>query len=162
MRVRIEALTVQYGEVTAVDGVDLETKDGELLGIVGPSGCGKSTTLGFVAGFTKFRSGRLFFDDRDVTRLPPQRRNIGFLFQDYAIYPHLSAEENIRFPLDLGKTPRREADRLVAEMTELLGIRELFKRRPGQLSGGQRQRVALAPRRSFEGSDARRDSPHPA
>lgn len=144
LRIQIENLTVEYGTVTAVEDVDLHVADGELLAIVGPSGCGKSTTLGFVAGFTKVTAGRLYFDDRDVTQLPPQRRNIGFLFQDYAIYPHLSAAENIRFPLDVAKISRREATRRVAEITDLLGIGELLSRRPSQLSGGQRQRVALA------------------
>jgi multiple sugar transport system ATP-binding protein len=144
MRVAIESLTVEYGAFTAVDDLDLEVADGQLVAIVGPSGCGKSTTLGFVAGFTKASSGRLHFGDRDVTEVSPQRRKIGFVFQDYAIYPHLSVEENIRFPLDLAKVARREAEKKIAEMADLLDIGGLLKRRPGQLSGGQRQRVALA------------------
>jgi ABC-type sugar transport system ATPase subunit len=144
MKVRIERLTVAFGPVRAVDDLDLEVGDGELVAIVGPSGCGKSTTLGFVAGFTRADAGRLYFDGDDVTALSPQRRKIGFVFQDYAIYPHLSAEENIRFPLDLAKVPRRDARKRVAEMAELLDIGSLLRRRPGQLSGGQRQRVALA------------------
>lgn len=144
MRIEIRNLTVQYGSVTAVDNLDLDVHDGELLAIVGPSGCGKTTTLGFVAGFTKATQGSLRFDESDVTQLPPQRRQIGFLFQDYAIYPHLSAGENIRFPLDLAKVPRRDAVKRVAETAEMLGIGGLLQRRPHQLSGGQRQRVALA------------------
>ena len=97
MKLRIDGLTVAFGPVRAVDDLDLEVGDGELMAIVGPSGCGKSTTLGFVAGFTRADAGRLYFDGDDVTALSPQRRKIGFVFQDYAIYPHLSAEENIRF-----------------------------------------------------------------
>src|SRR5438128_6122320 len=111
MKLEIRQLTVAFGSVIAVDGLDLAIADGELVAIVGPSGCGKSTTLGFVAGFTKAKTGRLLFDGADVTRVPPQRRNIGFLFQDYAIYPHLTAEENIRFPLDLARVPRHDARR---------------------------------------------------
>ncbi|TML67443.1 MAG: ABC transporter ATP-binding protein [Actinobacteria bacterium] len=144
MKVGISGLTVQFGAVTAVDDLDLEVADGELVAIVGPSGCGKSTTLGFVAGFTKAGTGTLHFGEQDVTDISPQRRKIGFVFQDYAIYPHLSVEENIRFPLDLAKVPRRQAEKQIAEMAELLDIGGLLKRRPGQLSGGQRQRVALA------------------
>jgi multiple sugar transport system ATP-binding protein len=144
MKVEIHDLTVEYGPVVAVNNLDLDVADGELVAIVGPSGCGKSTSLGFVAGFTRAARGRLLFDHDDVTRIPPQRRRIGFVFQDYAIYPHLSAEENIRFPLDLAKVPRREAQKQVAEMADLLNIGDLLQRRPSQLSGGQRQRVALA------------------
>jgi ABC-type sugar transport system ATPase subunit len=144
MKVGIRGLTVEFGSVVAVDDLDLEVADGQLVAIVGPSGCGKSTTLGFVAGFTKATRGTLFFDERDVTDVSPQRRKIGFVFQDYAIYPHLSAAQNIRFPLDLAKVPRRQAEKRVAEMAELLDIGGLLHRRPGQLSGGQRQRVALA------------------
>ncbi len=144
MKVGIHSLTVEFGTVRAVDDLDLEAGDGELVAIVGPSGCGKSTTLGFVAGFTKAKAGTLFFDGNDVTQVSPRRRKIGFVFQDYAIYPHLSAEENIRFPLDLAKVPRREAKKRVADIAELLDIGDLLRRRPSQLSGGQRQRVALA------------------
>jgi ABC-type sugar transport system ATPase subunit len=144
MRIGIHGLTVEFGPVAAVDDLTLEAGDGELVAIVGPSGCGKSTTLGFVAGFAKAKTGILRFDDRDVTQVSPQRRNIGFVFQDYAIYPHLTAEENIRFPLELAKVSRQKAARRVADMAELLDIGGLLRRRPSQLSGGQRQRVALA------------------
>jgi multiple sugar transport system ATP-binding protein len=114
------------------------------MAIVGPSGCGKSTTLGFLAGFATADQGSLHFDDVDVTHLPPQQRNIGFVFQDYAIYPHLSAGENIRFPLDLAKVSRSESTKRVADIADLLGIGDMLQRRPHQLSGGQRQRIALA------------------
>jgi multiple sugar transport system ATP-binding protein len=144
MKVGIRNLTVEFGPVIAVSDLDLEVGDGQLVAIVGSSGCGKSTTLGFVAGFTKATRGTLFFNEEDVTEVSPQRRKIGFVFQDYAIYPHLSAGQNIRFPLDLAKVPRRQAEQQVGVMAELLDIGELLHRRPGQLSGGQRQRVALA------------------
>jgi ABC-type sugar transport system ATPase subunit len=144
VKIGIRSLTVEFGPVVAVNDLDLEVGDGQLVAIVGSSGCGKSTTLGFVAGFTKASRGSLFFNEKDVTEVSPQRRKIGFVFQDYAIYPHMSAAENIRFPLDLAKVPRRAAEQQVAEMAELLDIGELLHRRPGQLSGGQRQRVALA------------------
>ncbi len=144
MRVAIEGLTVRYGPVVAVDNLSLTIAPGELLALVGPSGCGKTTTLGFVAGFTRASAGRLLFDDRDVTTLHAQRRNIGYVFQDYAIYPHMTVAQNIRFPLEVAKLPRREADRLVAQTAELIGVGGLLSRRPHQLSGGQRQRVALA------------------
>src|SRR5713101_6787691 len=128
MKVAIRGLTVEFGPVVAVNDLDLEVGDGELVAIVGPSGCGKSTTLGFVAGFTRAGRGTLLFGEEDVTEVPPQRRRIGFVFQDYAIYPHLSAAENIRFPLDLAKIPRRQAQAKVAEMAELLDIGELLHR----------------------------------
>src|ERR1700716_1737198 len=108
MRVAIEQLTVRYGLVVAVDDLSLEIAPGELLALVGPSGCGKTTMLGFVAGFTRASSGSLLFDGRDVTTLPAQRRNIGYVFQDYAIYPHMTVAQNIRFPLEVASMPRRE------------------------------------------------------
>ena len=144
MRVAIDGLTVRFGPVTAVDGLALEIRDRELLALVGPSGCGKTTTLGFVAGFVKTAAGRLSFDDRDVTAVPPERRRIGYVFQDYAIYPHMTVAENIRFPLEVARMARGDMRRAVADVAELVGVSDLMPRRPHQLSGGQRQRVALA------------------
>jgi ABC-type sugar transport system ATPase subunit len=144
MRVAIEALTVRYGPVVAADNLSLEIAPGELLALVGPSGCGKTTMLGFVAGFTHAAAGRLYFDGRDVTTLAAQRRNIGYVFQDYAIYPHMTVLQNIRFPLEVARMSRREADQRVHETASLVGVLDLLSRRPHQLSGGQRQRVALA------------------
>ena len=140
----IEDLTVEYGQVAAVRGLDLTVGDGELVALVGPSGCGKTTTLGFITGFIRGRSGRVLFDGVDVTGLAPQRRGIGYVFQDYAIYPHMTVRENIRFPLDAAKVERKKAERDVDEIAGLMGVGELLARRPHQLSGGQRQRVALA------------------
>jgi ABC-type sugar transport system ATPase subunit len=140
----IEDLTVEYGQVAAVRGLDLTVGDGELVALVGPSGCGKTTTLGFITGFIRGRSGRVLFDGVDVTGTAPQRRGIGYVFQDYAIYPHMTVRENIRFPLDAAKTPRKKAEQEVDEIAGLMGVGGLLGRRPHQLSGGQRQRVALA------------------
>ena len=144
MRLDIEDLTVEYGSVGAVRGLDLTVGDGELVALVGPSGCGKTTTLGFITGFIHGRTGRILFDGVDVTGMAPQRRGIGYVFQDYAIYPHMTVRENIRFPLDAAKMERKKADKEVDEIAGLMGVGELLHRRPHQLSGGQRQRVALA------------------
>ena len=144
MRLDIEDLTVEYGQVAAVRGLDLTVGDGELVALVGPSGCGKTTTLGFITGFIRGRSGRILFDGVDVTAMSPQRRGIGYVFQDYAIYPHMTVRENIRFPLDASKMDRKKAEKEVDEIAGLMGVGALLARRPHQLSGGQRQRVALA------------------
>ena len=144
MRLDIEDLTVEYGQLAAVHGLNLTVGHGELVALVGPSGCGKTTTLGFITGFIRARSGRVLFDGVDVTGLAPQKRGIGYVFQDYAIYPHMTVRENIRFPLDAAKMERKQAERDVDEIAGLMGIGELLARRPHQLSGGQRQRVALA------------------
>jgi ABC-type sugar transport system ATPase subunit len=144
VRLEIEDLTVEYGQVAAVRGLDLTVGDGELVALVGPSGCGKTTTLGFITGFIRGRSGRILFDGVDVTGMAPQRRGIGYVFQDYAIYPHMTVRENIRFPLDASKMDRKKAEKEVDEIAGLMGVGALLARRPHQLSGGQRQRVALA------------------
>jgi multiple sugar transport system ATP-binding protein len=145
MKVEIQNLTVDYGsQVAAVHDLNLAINDGEMMVVVGPSGCGKTTTLGFVSGFIRPKSGRVLFGDNDVTALAPQKRSIGYVFQDYAIYPHMTARENIRFPLDAAKMSRRDAEREVDRAAELVRVKELLARRPHQLSGGQRQRVALA------------------
>jgi ABC-type sugar transport system ATPase subunit len=144
MRLDVEGLTVEYGTVGAVHDLNLSVGDGELVALLGPSGCGKTTTLGFITGFIRARTGRVLFDGRDVTGLAPQKRGIGYVFQDYAIYPHMTVRENIRFPLDAAKTERRAANSAVEEIARLVRVEELLDRRPHQLSGGQRQRVALA------------------
>ncbi len=143
MRLDIEDLTVEYGQVAAVRGLNLTVGDGELVALVGPSGCGKTTTLGFITGFIRGRTGKVLFDGVDVTGMAPQRRGIGYVFQDYAIYPHMTVRENIRFPLDASKVERKKAEREVEEIAGLMGVGDLLARRPHQLSGGQRQRVAL-------------------
>jgi ABC-type sugar transport system ATPase subunit len=144
LKLDIEGLTVEYGQLAAVHGLNLTVGHGELVALVGPSGCGKTTTLGFITGFIRAKSGKVLFDGVDVTSLPPQKRGIGYVFQDYAIYPHMTVRENIRFPLDAAKMGRKQAERDVDEIAGLMGVGELLARRPHQLSGGQRQRVALA------------------
>jgi ABC-type sugar transport system ATPase subunit len=144
MKLDIEGLTVEYGQLAAVHDLHLTVGHGELVALVGPSGCGKTTTLGFITGFSRGRSGRVLFDGVDVTGMSPQKRGIGYVFQDYAIYPHMTVRENIRFPLDAAKKDRKQAERDVDEIAGLMGVGDLLARRPHQLSGGQRQRVALA------------------
>ncbi len=142
--IKLVNLTKRFGNVTAVDNLNLEIKDGEFVAFLGPSGCGKTTTLLMIAGIYKPTSGKIFFDERDVTKEPPWERNIGMVFQSYALYPHMTVYENIAFPLKLKKLPKEEIDRRVKWAAELLQIEELLDRKPGQLSGGQQQRVALA------------------
>ncbi|CAB49712.1 ABC transporter ATP-binding protein [Pyrococcus abyssi] len=124
--------------------VDLEVKDGELISILGPSGCGKTTTLRIIAGLERPDKGNVLFDGRDVTFLPPYSRNIGFVFQDYALFPHMNVFKNVAFGLEVRKLPRKEIERKVREVLELVGLKGFENRMPEQLSGGQQQRVALA------------------
>jgi multiple sugar transport system ATP-binding protein len=144
-RVELRQLTRRYwiGEGTALSELDLEVGDGELLVLVGPSGCGKSTALRLVAGLDVPTSGRVLIDDVDVTFSPPQDRDVAMVFQGYALYPHLSARDNIAFPLKMRGVPAPERARRVKEAADMLGIGKLLDRRPGELSGGERQRVAM-------------------
>jgi multiple sugar transport system ATP-binding protein len=127
----------------AVDGVELEIRDGEFMVLVGPSGCGKTSLLRMISGLEEVTEGRILIDDRDVTDLAPRRRDIAMVFQTYALYPHMTVRQNLGYGLKVRRTPRRERDRRVEEVAELLGLREMLSRRPAQLSGGQRQRVAM-------------------
>ncbi|WP_235022659.1 ABC transporter ATP-binding protein [Amycolatopsis alkalitolerans] len=141
--IRIRAATKRFGAVTAVDGVSLDIADGEFLVLLGPSGCGKSTLLRAVAGLTPLDSGGLELDGRDITHVPPRDRDLAMVFQSYALYPHLSVERNIGFPLRARRAGRADIDRKVAEVARTLELAGLLRRRPRELSGGQRQRVAL-------------------
>ena len=134
----------QYGSVVAVDGVDLRLDDGEFLTFLGPSGSGKTTTLMMVAGLQHPDAGTIALNGRDVVRLPAWRRDIGMVFQNYALFPHMSVRRNIAFPLEMRGTATAEADRRVAEMLRLIGLPDHGGRLPRELSGGQQQRVALA------------------
>ena len=127
----------------AVDDVSFDIADGEFCVLVGPSGCGKSTTLRIVAGLETATSGRVLIGERDVTTLPAKERDIAMVFQSYALYPHMTAYENMAFALKLKKLPSADIDRRVRDAAQLLGIAELLERRPRQLSGGERQRIAL-------------------
>ncbi len=136
------------GEITAVNDLTLEIPDGKLVGLLGPSGCGKSTTLNLICGLEKATEGTIFFGDRDVTALEPEHRGVGMVFQNYALYPHLTVRQNIQFPLEnlkgKDKLTKEELKRRVDEAAELVQIDELMERRPSELSGGQQQRVAIA------------------
>ncbi|MDQ3734492.1 MAG: sn-glycerol-3-phosphate ABC transporter ATP-binding protein UgpC [Actinomycetota bacterium] len=127
----------------AVHELDLQVRDGELLVLVGPSGCGKSTALRMVAGLESITSGTLKIGDRIVNEVPPKDRDIAFVFQNYALYPHMTVRQNIGFALKLRKAPQAEKDARVEEVARLLQLTDYLDRRPGQLSGGQRQRVAM-------------------
>jgi ABC-type sugar transport system ATPase subunit len=145
VRVRLENVTKVFrGGVEAVRDLNLEVKDGEFMVLLGPSGCGKTTTLLMIAGVYKPTRGYIYFDDQVVNDLEPKDRNIGMVFQSYALYPHMTVYENIAFPLKLKKLPKEEIDRRVREVASMLKIENLLDRRPSQLSGGQQQRVALA------------------
>ena len=134
----------QADKVVAVDHINVNIEDGKLIGLLGPSGCGKSTTLYMIAGLHRPTDGQIFFGEREVTELPPEKRGIGLVFQNYALYPHLSVAENIMFPLISRKEPKKEAYEKALKMAELVGIEMLMDRKPSQLSGGQQQRVAIA------------------
>ncbi len=142
--IRIKQLVKRFGETTAVDALDLAIEPGELFFLLGPSGCGKTTLLRMLAGLEPPTDGRIFFGDRDVTTLPANKRNIGMMFQSYALWPHMTVAENVAFGLKVRKTPSEKRDVLVREALESVRMEAYAERRPGQLSGGQQQRVALA------------------
>ena len=142
--VRLRGVHRRYGEVRAVDGVDLELRDGEFFSLLGPSGSGKTTCLRMIAGFERPNEGTIELHGRDVTDVPPYERDVNTVFQDYALFPHLSVGENVAYGLRIRKTPAAERERRVAEALELVRLPDLASRKPAQLSGGQRQRVALA------------------
>lgn len=144
MEVRLEGITKSFGDFTAVNNLNVTIEDGTLAGLLGPSGCGKSTTLYMIAGLEKPTSGRIYFGDEDVTDLPAEKRGIGLVFQNYALYPHMTVRQNIMFPLENAKVPKAEALKTAQEMADLVQIGHLMDRKPGELSGGQQQRVAIA------------------
>ena len=156
MKVRLEHLTKRFPnrnkkiktEVVAVSDFTFEIPDGKLIGLLGPSGCGKSTVLNLICGLEKPTEGKIFFGDDDVTELPPENRGVGLVFQNYALYPHLTARQNILFPLQNLKGEARPDKARMLEMAEeaakLVQISELLDRKPSQMSGGQQQRVAIA------------------
>ncbi len=140
----LEGITKVYGQdILAVDNIDLEIREGEFMVLLGPSGCGKSTTLRMIAGLEEVTSGQLKIDGEVVNDVDPADRNLAVVFQNYALYPHMSVERNLAFGLKLRKTPQDLIDRRIRETTTMLGIGEVLERRPRELSGGQQQRVAL-------------------
>ena len=156
MNIQLQNLTKQFparglkaqGAVTAVRDLTFEVPDGKLVGLLGPSGCGKSTTLNMICGLEPPTAGKIFFGGEDVTALPPELRGVGMVFQNYALYPHLTVLQNITFPLEnlkgAQKLPRAEMRRRAMEAAALVQIEELLDRKPKELSGGQQQRVAIA------------------
>ena len=138
-----EATKVYPGPVVALDHLTLDVADGEFLILVGPSGCGKSTALRMVAGLERISDGTISIGDRVVNDVPPKDRDIAMVFQNYALYPHMTVEKNLGFGLRRRHAPREDVRQRVDEMSEMLGLQDLLRRRPGQLSGGQRQRVAM-------------------
>ncbi len=142
--VTLEGISKHFGDFTAVDHVDLTIAEGELLTLLGPSGCGKTTTLRMIAGFVRPSGGRIALGDRDVTGVPPHKRLVGFVFQNYALFPHMTVSQNIEFGLKMRRVSTTERVPRVDEALELVQMSALGDRLPSQLSGGQQQRVALA------------------
>ncbi len=142
--VTFEEVCRHFGEVKAVDAVNLQVRDGEFFSMLGPSGSGKTTCLRLIAGFDRPTYGRILLYGQDVSLLPPYERDVNTVFQDYALFPHMTVGENIAYGLMIRKVPKSERRQRVEEMLELVRLPGLAERKPGQLSGGQRQRVALA------------------
>ncbi len=143
-RLEIDGVTKRYGEVHAVRNVTLDVADGEFVVLLGPSGCGKTTTLRIVAGFAEPNSGAVRLGERDITRLPPWKRNAGLVFQSYALFPHLTVAQNVAFGLEMRKIGPAEITDRMADVLRLVRLEKMSERLPRQLSGGQQQRVALA------------------
>jgi ABC-type Fe3+/spermidine/putrescine transport system ATPase subunit len=143
-RVRLVNVTKRYGPVVAADQVNLDIANGEFVTLLGPSGCGKTTTLRMVAGLIETTDGEIYFDDQEVSHIPPNKRNVGFVFQSHALFPHLTVYDNVAFGLTVRGTKKDYVQSRVAEMLALVNLSGYEKRMPGQLSGGQQQRVALA------------------
>ncbi len=141
--IQLVAIAKSWGDTVALEDIRLEIASGSFCVLLGPSGCGKSTTLRIIAGLETASSGRVLIDGRDVTNLPPAQRNIAMVFQNYALFPHLSVADNITFGLSVRKVPAAETAKRLADTAGLLGLAHLLDRKPSQLSGGQQQRVAL-------------------
>jgi ABC-type sugar transport system ATPase subunit len=144
MRVGVENLTKRFTDTAAVENFNVVFESGQLISLLGPSGCGKSTMLYMLAGIVKPSEGRIFFDGRDMTDVPVEKRGVGLVFQNYALYPHMSVLQNISFPLEIRKIPREERLKRARELAEFVHVEAFLDRKPGQLSGGQQQRVAIA------------------
>ena len=144
MRVVLDHITKKFGDFTAVSEFSAVLEDGELVSLLGPSGCGKSTLLNMLSGILPVSGGKIFFDDQDVTAMPPEKRGIGLVFQNYALYPHMTVMGNICFPLETQKVPKAERIERANEIAKLVHIDMLMNRKPSELSGGQQQRVAIA------------------
>ena len=144
MKVTLKNVTKKFGSTVAVNNFSATFPDGHLICLLGPSGCGKSTVLNILCGILDVTSGQVFFDNEDVTSLSPEQRNIGMVFQNYALYPHLTVLENIAFPLEVQKVNKKIRIEKAKEIAKLVHVESLLHRYPGELSGGQQQRVAIA------------------
>ena len=142
--IRCRDITIKYGSTTVIDHLDLRIEEGSFFVLLGPSGCGKTTLLRTIAGFITPASGQLFFDNADVTRIPAHKRNIGFVFQDHALFPNLTVFENIAYGLTARRIPKKEIAESVTALSAMVELEAFAHRYPAELSGGQRQRVALA------------------
>jgi putative spermidine/putrescine transport system ATP-binding protein len=146
----LRGLEKHFGDVAAVNGVDLDVRQGEFITLLGPSGSGKTTTLRMIAGFTVQTAGTIEIDGNDVSRIPPHKRDVGMVFQNYALFPHMTSGENISFPLQMRKLPKAEIKRRVDDALRLVKLDAYASRYPRQMSGGQQQRIALARAVVFE------------
>ncbi len=144
MRIRLENIVKRFDDNTAVNDFSAVIESGELVTLLGPSGCGKSTMLNMLSGILYPTEGKIYFDDDDVTFMSSEKRGIGLVFQNYALYPHMTVLENICFPLEIKKVPKAERIERAKKMAELVHVEGMLNRKPGQLSGGQQQRVAIA------------------
>jgi len=142
--IRFEDITKKFGDKVILDRLNLSIEDGSFTVMIGPSGCGKTTLLRIIAGIGPQTSGKVYLDGEDISGLPPAKRNVAMVFQNYAIYPTMTVQENIEFGLKNNKVPKAERERLVKEISEIVGIGDMLNRKPSTLSGGQRQRIALA------------------
>ena len=142
--IRFDNITKKFGEKVILDRINLSIEDGSFTVMIGPSGCGKTTLLRIIAGIGPQTSGRVFLDGEDISGLHPAKRNVAMVFQNYAIYPTMTVRENIEFGLKNNKVPKAERDKLIKEISEIVGIADMLERKPSTLSGGQRQRIALA------------------
>ncbi|NLG57101.1 MAG: ABC transporter ATP-binding protein [Clostridiales bacterium] len=144
MKVEMRGLTKHFGSTVAVEDFTVTLEDGQLTSLLGPSGCGKSTVLNLLAGILPATRGEIFFDGEEVSQLPPELRGIGLVFQNYALYPHMTVLGNISFPLEIQKVPRAQREERARAMAALVHVDTLLHRKPKELSGGQQQRVAIA------------------
>ncbi len=142
--IELKNIDLSYGKTHVIKDVSLSIKQGEFFSFLGPSGCGKSTLLRLIAGFEQCQQGEVYLGDSEVSTLPPWKREVGMVFQNYALWPHMTIRKNVAFGLEERKLPQKEIDERVDEVLELVGLLEYADRRPNQLSGGQQQRVALA------------------
>ncbi|AET61444.1 hypothetical protein HPL003_23630 [Paenibacillus terrae HPL-003] len=157
--IHIDDVSRRFGDFTALEEVQLQVREGEFFSLLGPSGCGKTTLLNMIAGFLDPSTGRILIGEQDVTGLPPYRRGLGIVFQDYALFPHLTVFDNVAYGLQIRKLPKKEIKRRVDEILALVQLSSMADRRPHRLSGGQRQRVAIARALAIEPSVLLLDEP---